>query len=73
MPGYGYVLGMYAFGLEEMGEYARAELTGQQALALNPRDPWAIHAVAHVYEMQARLADGIEWLSTPQRELWLVD
>jgi tetratricopeptide (TPR) repeat protein len=62
VPGYGYVLGMYAFGLEEMGDYARAEETGQQALALNRRDPWAIHAVTHVYEMQARLADGIQFL-----------
>ncbi len=62
VPGYGYVLGMYAFGLEEMGEYARAEETGHQALALNRRDPWAVHAVAHVYEMQARLAEGIRFL-----------
>ena len=53
VPGYGYVLGMHAFGLEEMGDYPRAEERGRQALGLNPRDPWAIHAVAHVMEMQA--------------------
>ena len=63
VPGYGYVLGMHAFGLEEMGDYGRAEERGKAAVAINPRDPWAIHAVAHVMEMQARLADGVQWLT----------
>ncbi len=61
-PGYGFVLGMHAFGLEEMGEYARAEETGRRALALNARDPWSTHAVAHVMEMQGRQPEGIRWL-----------
>jgi len=64
VPGYGYVLGMHAFGLEETGLYARAEETGRRALELNPRDPWAVHAVAHVMEMQGRIAEGIEWLES---------
>lgn len=72
VPGYGYVLGMHAFGLEEMGDYPRAEERGRQALALNPRDPWAIHAVAHVMEMQARLEDGIGWLTGRSRD-WAHD
>jgi len=63
-PGFGYVLGMHAFGLEETGDYARAEQAGRQALELNARDPWAVHAVAHVMEMQGRLADGIAWLES---------
>jgi tetratricopeptide (TPR) repeat protein len=62
VPGYGYVLGMHAFGLEETNLYERAEQTGRQALSLNARDPWAVHAVAHVMEMQGRTADGIDWL-----------
>jgi tetratricopeptide (TPR) repeat protein len=64
IPGYGYVLGMHAFGLEETGLYERAEDTGRRALDLNPRDPWAVHAVAHVMEMQGRLRDGIDWLTS---------
>ncbi|MGE0118273.1 MAG: tetratricopeptide repeat protein [Dongiaceae bacterium] len=64
VPGYGYVLGMHAFGLEEMGDYGRAEERGRRALELNPRDPWAVHAVAHVMEMQGRLSDGIHWLTS---------
>lgn len=63
VPGFGYVLGMYAFGLEEMGSYTRARETGLRALALNPRDPWAVHAVAHVHEMQGRPREGIDWLT----------
>jgi hypothetical protein len=55
-----------------MGDYARAEETGHQALALNRRDPWAVHAVAHVYEMQTRLADGIRFL-TSRADDWAPD
>jgi tetratricopeptide (TPR) repeat protein len=67
-PGYGYLLGMHAFGLEEMNEYAIAEETGRRAVAINPRDTWAIHAVAHVYEMQGQLDDGIGWLATRSKD-----
>lgn len=63
LPGFGYVLGMYAFGLEEMGDYRRAEAAGRQAVDLEPRDPWAVHAVAHVMEMEGRTREGIDWLA----------
>ena len=62
--GYGYVLGMHAFGLEECNEYARAETLGRHALDLHPHDTWAVHAVAHVYEMQGRVDEGIRWLTS---------
>lgn len=62
VPGYGFLLGMQAFGLEETQLYERAEETGRRALELNARDPWAVHAVAHVLEMQGRIAEGIDWL-----------
>ena len=72
MPGYGYMLGMQAFGLEEMQMYDRAEDTGRRAVERNPRDPWAIHAVAHVMEMQGRLPDGTTWLETHRAD-WSED
>jgi hypothetical protein len=53
---------MYAFGLEETGNYASGEDIGRQAVALCPQDGWAIHAVAHVLEMDGRAAEGIRWL-----------
>lgn len=72
VPGFGYVLGMHAFGLEEMALYSRAEDTGRRALDLNPRDPWAVHAVTHVMEMQGRLRDGIDWLTSREAD-WAPD
>jgi len=72
VPGFGYVLGMHAFGLEEMGEYPRAEKNGYEALALEARDPWSVHALAHVYEMQARLAEGIQLMLTRKAD-WALD
>ncbi len=62
VPGYGYVLGMRAFGLEEAGDYARAEAFGRRAVAIDPSDAWSVHAVAHVMEMQGRASEGIAWV-----------
>jgi Tfp pilus assembly protein PilF len=61
-PQYAGVLGMLAFGLEENGEYARAEDAALEALALEPRNLRAHHARAHVLEMQGRDAEGIRWM-----------
>jgi hypothetical protein len=62
MEGFHAVLGMHAFGLEETGLYARAEAAGRRAVALEPGDGWAQHAVAHVMEMQGREREGIAWM-----------
>lgn len=64
LTGYGYLLGCYAYGLEESGDYAAAEKFGRRAVELNPCDIWAAHAVAHVAEMQGRRREGIAWITS---------
>jgi len=57
-PLYGYFLGARAFGLEESGELGAAEQAGRAAIALNPNDAWAVHALAHVFETTCRFEEG---------------
>ena len=71
-PGYSYILGMHAFGLEECNQYPEAERAARRALELQPRDGWAVHAVTHVMEMQGRIAEGIEWLQSREGD-WAPD
>jgi tetratricopeptide (TPR) repeat protein len=65
VPGAGIVYGMACMGLEEVGEYERAEKLGKRGVELEPDDLWAIHSVSHVLEAQGRLKDGIEWMKRP--------
>ncbi len=68
-PLHPYVLALHAFGLEENNLYPQAEEAGRRALAANPRVPWAVHAVAHVMEMQGRYEEGAAWLRQ-QQPVW---
>ena len=61
-PHYGFVRGMFAFGLEESGHYELAERHGLAAVDTNRDDVWAIHAVVHAYEMRGLVDTGIEFL-----------
>ena len=63
VPGYEHVLAFWAFGLEENRDYLRAEELGRASIALRPDNPYAIHAVAHVMEMQGRQAGGIRFMN----------
>ncbi len=60
----GFLLGMYAFGLEEMGHYPEAERAARESIDRNPRDAWGVHALAHVFEMQGRASEGVNFLET---------
>ncbi len=67
-----YVLGLFAFGLEECNLYPQAEEAGRRATAGAARVPWAVHAVAHAMEMQGRFEDGAAWLRQQQPQ-WASD
>lgn len=61
-PGFAGVLAMQAFGLEEAGDYPRAEAAAFAALELDPSNLRAHHARSHVLEMQGRAAEGLRWM-----------
>lgn len=64
-PASAFVMGMCAFGLEESGDYEQAESFGRKAVERNGDDLWALHAVAHVLEMQCRHGEGCDLLDRP--------
>ena len=68
VPGYGFLLGMQAFGFEESGDYPAAEKAARRAIELNGNDLWAVHALGHVFEMQGRLDEGLELLTVPEED-----
>lgn len=63
IPGYEFVLGFYAFGLEENRDFFKAEEMGRRSLALRPDNPYAVHAVSHVMEMNGRQQGGIRFMA----------
>jgi tetratricopeptide (TPR) repeat protein len=65
---YSNLLGMFSFGLEESGDYTRAEEVGLEAVERNPKDVWAIHAVTHTYEMQANFSEGMKYLDARKND-----
>lgn len=67
---YGYLLGMWAFGLEESGNYGMANEVGRRAVEINRDDVWGIHAVIHVQEMLGRVDEGLKYLADHQND-WM--
>src|SRR6266853_3715260 len=68
-PGYGTLLAMHGFGLEEAGDYSRAEDESRAAAELEPLSFWPHHTVAHVMEMTGRPEDGLGWMAA-REALW---
>jgi tetratricopeptide (TPR) repeat protein len=58
-PGSSFVLGMHAFALEEADRCPDAIRTAEQALAIEPNDAWAVHALAHALYESAAFDAGV--------------
>ena len=56
--------GMLAFGWEQCHRLQEAEVAARHALALQPAEPWAQHALAHVMLTDGRLAEGTAFLQS---------
>jgi tetratricopeptide (TPR) repeat protein len=67
-PGYATLLAFHGFGLEEAGDYARAEDESREAAALEPLSFWPHHTVAHVMEMTGRPEDGLGWMAAREAQ-----
>lgn len=65
-PQYGYVRGIEAFALVENGDYDTASIAAECALAINPRDIYAIHAACHVGYERGHYAQTLKWLDDTQ-------
>jgi hypothetical protein len=61
-PGYSFILGMQAFGLEECSQFEPAEQAALEALSMDARDGWSVHAEAHALEMRNRYREGQEFM-----------
>lgn len=64
-----YAWGLLAFAREQVGELDAARAAGERAVAMNRDDPWAQHAVAHVFEARGECDAGIAWLA-PLADSW---
>lgn len=63
-PGFGFLMGCWAFALEETGHFEQAEVAGRMAVESDPGDVWGLHSVAHVMEMSGRTGEGKAWLAS---------
>ena len=54
-----FVLGLHAFALEQQDRCREAVGAAERALARNPRDAWAVHALAHALYELAAFDDGV--------------
>lgn len=68
IPLYGYLYGMYSFGLEETNLFPKAEKIARKGLEINPRDAWSTHSMAHVCEMMGRQDEGIKFMSDTESD-----
>jgi hypothetical protein len=59
-----YLHGMLAFAYEQCHRIGEAETSARRALAMQPGEPWAQHALAHALLTTGRIAEGIAFLES---------
>lgn len=59
-----YAHGMLAFGFEECHLLDDAETAARHALTLDPSEPWAHHALAHIYLTRGQVQEGTAFLES---------
>ncbi len=57
-----YIYGMKAFGYEQCHLLDEAESEARAALAMRRKEPWAQHALAHVFLTRGRIDEGAQFL-----------
>jgi tetratricopeptide (TPR) repeat protein len=57
-----YIYGMKAFGYEQCHLLDEAETEARSALAMRRKEPWAQHALAHVFLTRGRIDEGAYFL-----------
>ena len=65
LPHYGndsFVLGLHAFALEQADRCREAVEAAETAIARNPQDAWAVHALAHALYEMAAFDEGVDRL-----------
>ena len=69
VPGAGFAYSTVCMGLEEVNAFREAEQIGRRSAELEADDLWALHSVAHVFEAEGRLDEGLVWMEQPA-SLW---
>lgn len=68
-PQNAHALAMLAFAFEQCHLLPEAETTAREALSLQPDEPWAQHALAHVLLTEGRISEGTDFLER-SKEGW---
>lgn len=61
-PLYGYLKGMEAFCLEENGFYEESLKVAEEALQINKRNIYVIHAICHYFYETGQYEQGVQWM-----------
>jgi tetratricopeptide (TPR) repeat protein len=64
-----YFMASHSFAFELTGDYKKAMLKAEQAMAMESILPWAHHTLAHCFMMTGEMDSGIEFLK-PLKSTW---